>query len=136
MNDEGSDIIFSVGKTKLVMGVLDGNDIYYWKFPPSSAVSPLVYVLNSSDKISYDGKWAPIQIPIKAFVNGVEGNPKIPQIKTAVQARNGNDAMQILETINKKSIESYLEPSLISDIRNISEYTATFSLEALHAFPA
>ncbi|MEK6928220.1 MAG: hypothetical protein AABX11_07340 [Nanoarchaeota archaeon] len=136
MNDSGADIRFNRGKTKLIVGISEKDKLNFWKFSPSSIIVPLVYAMNADGENSYRGRWAPIEIPLSALIEGVEGKQGLRELEDAFKVDNLEATLGILSRIEKSRIQSYLDPNLIRDILALSEETGYLSLKEVTAFSA
>ncbi|MEK6856218.1 MAG: hypothetical protein AABX66_03620 [Nanoarchaeota archaeon] len=144
MNDSGADIIFNKGETKLVIGVKEGYDLNFWKISPSPITVPLVYAMTDSyglatskpDVIFYEGKWIPIEIPVKSLIRGVEGNAGLREIDDALKSNSLEQTLDTLGRIEKSRIQSYLDQNLIRDIKALSQETGYLTLTRVESFSA
>lgn len=139
MIDSGVDIRFNKDKTKLILGIRDehGMQLNFWKFSPSEVTVPLVYVLKYEATLTserYEGKWAPIEIPLKSIIRGVEGNAGLTELSEAFNATSLEGTLDILGRIEKSRTRSYLDPNLIRDIFMRGRETGYLKLNRVEAF--
>jgi len=113
MEDEGEDIIFSKGKTKLILGLMENNQLNFWKFSPSDFLSPVVYALDKTNRGEYDyeGKWSAMNLPnstiITGKIEGLEGKG-LSELGEAFKTSTLEETLNVLEKIEKSRIEPYL----------------------------
>jgi len=139
MIDSGADIRFNKRKTKLILGINDESEMQlnFWKFSPSEFTVPLVYVLKHDATLTderYEGKWVPIEIPLKSIIRGVGGNEGLRELEDALKSNGIEETLDILGRIEKSRIQSYLDPNLVRDILAHSQETGHLTLSRVDSF--
>lgn len=120
MEDKGQDIIYNLGKTKLVFGLMSDSELNFWKLSPNIITAPVVYVMRKNRDYKYEGKWGRMDIPIGALARGVDGNKGLIELQEAFRSADLETTLDILARIDKDRIMPYLCPELV---RNIEQYS-------------
>lgn len=135
MFDEGRDIFLSTGQAKMVVGLANQNDrMNFWKLAEHSSLAPLVYTLGKKLDMGkpingeYQGVWAPIQIPTRALIEGVEGMQGFTQVGEAFSLEGIEAKLDALADISKEVIQGYFDPNMIQSILDYSQDKGHLSL--------